>query len=151
MYKTRDIEVRIPVHPGACSIYESKSRGNMCEILVPPEDISGFSDFTSWGSIMVEMEQVRTLNDDINIVYVNDGAEIISSVKDEKHVPISEETLLPNAIIGRWLKWYRWYRFTGKNILSEQALNIPSIHLFNDFVWSRMNITDYVNRLPMHL
>lgn len=156
----RDPEVAMLVPRGACSIYNSKGRGQMIEVSVPGELVSSYDPRTTkWGTIMVEPKQVRSIDDETNVVFVNDGAAISCTVKDDKHneIPNTEEILTPAHIIGRWLKWYRYNRFVPFGSAGSlatfvmQNLDCDSILLYDDYKTSHMRIEEYANRLPFIL
>ena len=150
----RDPELGMLIPRSACFIYNSKAQGQMIEVMVPPEDASGYDQtVTRWGTIMVEPKQVRALNDEMNIVFINDGAQVTNSVKDDKRNVLSSETLFPTQIIGRWLKWMRYVRFYNPNLKPEilLKLNCDSAALYVDYAASHMRIEAYANRIPFIL
>lgn len=143
----RDPEVRIVVPKAKCSKYLSKTHMKWIEIAVPPESIADYS--SEWGTIMVQPEQVTTLDKESkdNIIRVNDGAAIQYSVKDANHVVIASENLTPVEIIGRYLKYYRYETFKNEDDVID-AIDTPSIDNYNDMAALGQNMLYYMNRLP---
>lgn len=149
MYKgRRDPEIRIVVPHNQCARYNSKTSGQWIEVFIPPENIADYG--TTWGSIMVKPEQVCNIGDGLNIIRINDGAQINNSIKDDNHVVISTEILTPDVIIGRWLKFYRFDLFNRCGI-AQNLLDNPSIQVYNDMVRTGQHMQFYMNRLPLIL
>lgn len=144
----RDPEIRIAVPHNQCSRYNSRTSGQWIEIFVPPENITEYA--AKWGSIMVKPEQVCNIGGGLNIIRINDGAQINNSVKDDNHAVISTEVITPDIITGRWLKYYRYCRFVNAG-LAEDQLNIPSSTLYQDMTLRGMAMPFYMNRLPFVL
>lgn len=143
--KCRDPEIGIIVHADACCPYNSRSRGEMVEILTPPENITMLPNSDTWGSIMSRPEQLRKLNESMNILYVNNGTKIVNSKKDAARKILWKEMLTPQEITGRWLKWFRYARF------GNAIPDINSMLLYRDYESSRMRLEEYINRLPHKL
>lgn len=143
----RDPEVHILVQQKNCFLYTSKSGSDFVEIYIPPEHIKDYTN--PWGSIMVKQNQVDylTKTSPLNVVRVNDDADIICSVKDEKHRVTSQEVLKPKQIIGRVLKYERYCLFVN----TSTDLDIPSIALYQDMKQTGLTMETYLNRLPMCL
>lgn len=148
MYKgRRDPEVHILVSPQACNIYKDKSGKRWIEIAVPHEAIADYSQ--KFGTLMVDPSQVDVINNPIpmNVIRVNDDANILVSVKDDKHQLISCEYLTPIGIIARWLKFYR-YEIYSKIPNNTIDLDTPSVNLYKDYYYSGLRLEVYINRLP---
>ena len=148
----RDPEIPIYALAAVCNRYTAQDGHLWIEAAVPPETVAEYNN--KWGSIMVETNQVRRADSEVNLIFVNDGAAIVVSVKDDKHRTISSETLTPTEMIGRWLKWVRYPRFCNlpgsrQDLLDN--LDCPSIELYHDFSDSHMDILSYTNRLPFYL
>ena len=149
MFKGRgDPEVGIVVEQVRCSPYTSKNGGSWIEVEIPPEDTADYD--SKWETIMVEKKQIDNLgeNSDLNYIRVNDGADIVCSLKDAKHTVIGGETLKPIQIIGRFLKYYRWAEFNERHPELADELNRPSLEMFNDMVTLGQEMVLYMNRLP---
>lgn len=151
----RDPEVAVIMPYTACKRYNAKVGKQLIECMVPPESAADYGT-TKWGTIMVEPSQVRAVDTEQNIVFLNNGANITNSVKDDtpQRNIISTETLLPSEIIGRWLKWFRYTRFANMpNLKPEvlQNLDCSSIFLYEDYKHSNMSIENYANRVPFIL
>lgn len=142
MYKgKRDPEIRIVVMQKHCAEYKSKQNLKFIEIFIPPEDIHDYD--SQWGSIMVKPEQVFYIpNTNANLVNVNNGADIVCSVKDDTHKVISSETLQPTEIIGRILKYHSKRAADYKH--SPNFLDVPSKVYYDNFEDSRMYMYDYI-------
>jgi len=148
MYKgRRDPEVHILVSPQACNIYKDKSGKRWVEVAVPHEAIADYSQ--KFGTLMVDPSQVDVINNPIpmNVIRVNDDANILVSVKDDKHQLVSCEYLTPIGIIARWLKFYR-YEIYSKIPNSTIDLDTPSVNLYKDYYYSGLRLEAYINRLP---
>lgn len=148
MYKgRRDPEVHILVSPQACNIYKDKSGKRWVEVAVPHEAIADYSQ--KFGTLMVDPSQVDVTNNPIpmNVIRVNDDANILVSVKDDKHQLISCEYLTPIGIIARWLKFYR-YEIYSKIPNNTIDLDTPSVNLYKDYYYSGLRLEAYINRLP---
>lgn len=144
----RDPEIGIVVQQGRCGNYTSKNGGSWIEVDVPPENVADYD--SKWETIMVDKKQVDNLNEygALNYVRVNDGADIVCSLKDEKHVVVDGETLKPVQIIGRWLKYYRWCDYHESHPELAEELDRPSLDLYNDMVTLGQDMLGYMNRLP---
>lgn len=148
MYKgRRDPEVQILVSPQACNIYKDKSGKRWIEVAVPHESITDYNQ--KFGTLMVDPSQVDVINNTIpmNVIRVNDDANILVSVKDDKHQLVSCEYLTPIGIIARWLKFYR-YEIYSKIPNNPIDLNTPSVNLYKDYYYSGLRLEAYINRLP---
>ena len=148
MYKgRRDPEVHILVSPQACNIYKDKSGKRWVEVAVPHEAIADYSQ--KFGTLMVDPSQVDVINNPIpmNVIRVNDDANILVSVKDDKHQLVSCEYLTPIGIIARWLKFYR-YEIYSKIPNNAIDLDTPSVNLYKDYYYSGLRLEAYINRLP---
>ena len=148
MYKgRRDPEVHILVSPQACNIYKDKSGKRWVEVAVPHEAIANYSQ--KFGTLMVDPSQVDVINNPIpmNVIRVNDDANILVSVKDDKHQLVSCEYLTPIGIIARWLKFYR-YEIYSKIPNNTIDLDTPSVNLYKDYYYSGLRLEAYINRLP---
>lgn len=148
MYKgRRDPEVQILVSPQACNIYKDKSGKRWVEVAVPHEAIADYSQ--KFGTLMVDPSQVDVTNNPIpmNVIRVNDDANILVSVKDDKHQLVSCEYLTPIGIIARWLKFYR-YEIYSKIPNNPIDLDTPSVNLYKDYYYSGLRLEAYINRLP---
>lgn len=148
MYKgRRDPEVHILVSPQACNIYKDKSGKRWIEVAVPHESIADYSQ--KFGTLMVDPSQVDVINNTIpmNVIRVNDDANILVSVKDDKHQLVSCEYLTPIGIIARWLKFYR-YEIYSKISNNPIDLDTPSVNLYKDYYYSGLRLEAYINRLP---
>jgi hypothetical protein len=148
MYKgRRDPEVHILVSPQACNIYKDKSGKRWVEVAVPHEAIADYSQ--KFGTLMVDPSQVDVINNPIpmNVIRVNDDANILVSVKDDKHQLVSCEYLTPIGIIARWLKFYR-YEIYSKIPNNTIDLDTPSVNLYKDYYYSGLRLEAYINRLP---
>lgn len=157
MYKgNRDPEIRIVIPYKYCRRYQSKSSGTWIEIFTPPETIAEYGSQyatqfeTKWGSIMVRPEQVCNIGDGLNIIRLNDGAQINNSVKDPNRVVISTEIITPDIITGRWLKFYRYDLFRRCGI-DPTLLDNPSKDIYDDMIRSGQTMQFYMNRLPLIL
>lgn len=141
MYKgKRDPEVEILVPQDNCFEYKSKSGEPFVEILVPPESIKNYNQ--QWGSIMVRPEQVYYVeNSNLNMIAVNNYANILNSVKDENHISTISETLQPYDIIGRYLKYYHWCMY--KNVPEQKSLNF-----FHNWKQSGFTLAAYMQHIP---
>ena len=136
----RDIFVEIIVPQACCRPYQSSGGADWVEVFVPPENAGSYGG--RWGSIMVKPEQTAFIPDtQYNVIYVNEGAKIINSVKDDARRVLSEETLLPQQIIGRYLKWYEIQKYTSLNTWYTEY---PS-HIYQTF-WkrSRFSLWNYI-------
>lgn len=144
----RDPEVGFIVEQSRCTPYTSKNGGSWIEVSVPPEDTSEYNN--KWETIMVEKKQIDNLDEygELNYVRVNDGADIVCSLKDDKHAVISGETLKPVQIIGRFLKYYRWAEYNVQHPELIEELNRSSLELYNDMVTLGQDMFSYMNRLP---
>lgn len=148
MYKgRRDPEVQILVSPQACNIYKDKSGKRWVEVAVPHESIADYNQ--KFGTLMVDPSQVDVINNTIpmNVIRVNDDANILVSVKDDKHQLVSCEYLTPIGIIARWLKFYR-YKIYSKILNNPIDLDTPSVNLYKDYYYSGLRLEAYINRLP---
>lgn len=148
MYKgRRDPEVHILVSPQACNIYKDKSGKRWVEVAVPHEAIADYNQ--KFGTLMVDPSQVDVINNTIpmNVIRVNDDANILVSVKDDKHQLVSCEYLTPIGIIARWLKFYR-YEIYSKILNNPIDLDTPSVNLYKDYYYSGLRLEAYINRLP---
>lgn len=160
---TRDPETGLLIPVNACIQYTSKNAGNLIECFIPPEHIKDYQT-KQWGSIMVKPEQVRhlqvsseyirTIAGDCNMVYVNDGAEIKVTTKDDRHVTLTTEVLYPTQIMARWFKFFRFERYQKFTSFYfeyklEQELDCPSDLLAKDYAASGLTAPEYLNRLPL--
>ena len=147
----RDPEVRIIVEQNKCNSYTSKTGGSWIEVSIPPEDTAEYG--TKWATIMVDKKQIDNLNTygALNCIRVNDDADIVCSLKNEKRVVIASETLKPVQIIGRFLKYYRWAEYEARHPELAEELNRPSLDLYNDMVTLGQDMLAYMNRLPKTL
>jgi len=143
----RDPEIRIVVEQDKCKNYTAKTGGSWVEVSIPPEDVADYS--SKWETIMVDKKQVDNLSHigALNCVRVNDGADIVCSLKDEHHQVVGGETLKPIQIIARFLKYYRWKEYERYVNLVEQ-LDLPSLCVYNDMVTTGQEMLSYMNRLP---
>lgn len=144
----RDPEIGIVVEQKRCGTYTSKNGGSWIEVEVPPEDTAEYD--SKWETIMVDKKQVDNLDEygALNYIRVNDGADIVCSLKDEKHKVIDGETLKPVQIIGRLLKYYRWAEYHERHTELAEELDRPSLDLYNDMVTLGQDMLGYMNRLP---
>lgn len=144
----RDPEVGFVVEQAKCSPYTSKNGGSWIEVEIPPEDTSEYD--SKWETIMVEKKQIDNLGEGsgLNYIRVNDGADIVCSLKDAKHTVVGGETLKPIQIIGRFLKYYRWAEYNERHPELAEELNRPSLDLYNDMVGLGQDMLSYMNRLP---
>lgn len=153
----RDPEVQIIVPQNVCDTYTAKDGRSFIEIFVPPENIFEYNmnSYTSWGSMMVMPHQVDALRKGTpyNSVRVNDGAQIVCSVKDVHHNVIGSETLLPEDIIGRYLKYYRFLLYVDTCFTNDcvDDLNTKSFDLYLDMLHLGQTMEFYMNRLPRHI
>ena len=124
----RDPELGMLIPRSACFMYNSKEKGQLVEIMVPPEDASGYDQtVTRWGTIMVEPKQVRALNDEMNIVFINDGAQVTNSVKDDKRNVLVFAYLAAVKQILDFLKALRGERFWGRVAHNPDNLGVVFI------------------------
>lgn len=144
MYRgKRDPEIRIVVMQKHCTEYKSKQNLKFIEIFIPPENIKDYD--TQWGSIMVKPEQVFFIpNTNANLVNVNNGADIICSVKDDKHRVVSSETLPPDAIMGRILKYHSKKAADYKH---QPFTDAPSKAFYDAYEPTRIYMYDYLMKL----
>lgn len=160
---SRDPELGILIPANACNFYQSKTAGDLIECFIPPERITDYSR-TQWGSIMVRPDQVRNMDvrSDYqraigyacNMVYVNDGAEIKVTTKDDRHVTLTAETLYPAQLAARWFKFLRFERYRNYqshyfNYNLNVLLDCPSDRIARDFTLSGLTPLEYLNRLPL--
>lgn len=151
MYKgRRDPEIQILVSPQACDVYKDKSKRRWIEVAVPHEYIADYNQ--KFGTFMVDPDQVDVINNPnpMNVIRVNDDANILVSVKDANHQLVSCEYLTPIGIIARWLKYYR--HETYSNIPNSNIeLDTPSINLYKDYYYSGLRLDVYLNKLPYNI
>lgn len=151
MYKgRRDPEIQILVSPQACDVYKDKSKRRWIEVAVPHEHIADYNQ--KFGTFMVDPDQVDVINNPnpMNVIRVNDDANILVSVKDANHQLVSCEYLTPIGIIARWLKYYRHEIYS--NIPNSNIdLDIPSINLYKDYYYSGLRLDVYLNKLPYNI
>lgn len=151
MYKgRRDPEIQIIVSPDACSIYKDKQGKRWIEISVPHESIADYDQ--KFGTFMVEPSQVDVIcnPNPMNVIRVNDDANILVSIKDSKHQLVSCEYLTPIGIIARWLKYYRHEIYSN---IPNQNINLDtaSVNLYKDYYYSGLRLEVYMTRLPYNL
>ena len=151
MYKgRRDPEIQILVSPKACDVYKDKSKRRWIEVAVPHEHIADYNQ--KFGTFMVDPDQVDVINNPnlMNVIRVNDDANILVSVKDANHQLVSCEYLTPICIIARWLKYYRHEIYS--NIPNSNIdLDTPSINLYKDYYYSGLRLDVYLNKLPYNI
>ena len=159
----RDPELGILIPINACMLYQSKTAGELVECVIPPEHIADYS-MTRWPSIMVRPDQVRNM--DVrsaylcaigyayNMIYVNDGAEVKVTTKDDRHVTLTTKILYPAQLAARWFKYLRYERY--RNYQSHYVsydlnvlLDCPSDRIAKDFARSGLTALEYLNRLPL--
>ena len=151
MYKgRRDPEIQILVSPKACDVYKDKSKRRWIEVAVPHEHIADYNQ--KFGTFMVDPDQVDVINNPnpMNVIRVNDDANILVSVKDANHQLVSCEYLTPIGIIARWLKYYRHEIYS--NIPNSNInLDTPSVNLYKDYYYSGLRLDVYLNKLPYNI
>ena len=160
---SRDPELGILIPINACNLYQSKTAGELIECFIPPEHVADYSTI-QWPSIMVRPEQVRNMEvrSDYqhaigyacNMVYVNDGAEIKVTTKDDRHVALKTEILYPAQLAARWFKYLRYERYRHyRSHYFDYDLNVlldcPSDRIAQDFTRSGLTALEYLNRLPL--
>ena len=151
MYKgRRDPEIQILVSPQACDVYKDKSKRRWIEVAVPHEHIADYNQ--KFGTFMVDPDQVDVINNPnpMNVIRVNDDANILVSVKDANHQLVSCEYLTPIGIIARWLKYYRHEIYS--NIPNSNIdLDTSSVNLYKDYYYSGLRLDVYLNKLPYNI
>lgn len=151
MYKgRRDPEIQILVSPQACDVYKDKSKRRWIEVAVPHEHIADYNQ--KFGTFMVDPDQVDVINNPnpMNVIRVNDDANILVSVKDANHQLVSCEYLTPIGIIARWLKYYR-HEIYSNIPNSNTDLDTPSVNLYKDYYYSGLRLDVYLNKLPYNI
>lgn len=108
-YPTRDDYEELIIPANFCNLYQSRSYAEFVEIMIPPESHLHYQN--KWGTIMVKPTQVCFIpNTGFYRIYINRGAAVVCSVKDDNYNVLTSEELTPEEMIGRFLCYFKHTR-----------------------------------------